>query len=85
MSEENNEALLATLREIRDDQRQIIQLLLGQKALAEGQISRSEQRAAKSVSLQELALQRQKVITAIAVPAIVACIAAIGYLVMRYF
>jgi len=85
MREEDQQAVLATLREIRDGQREMIQLLLRQKALAEEQVSRSEQRIQKSVSLQELALQRQKVITALAVPGIVACIAAIGYLVMRYF
>ena len=85
MREENPQAVLATLREIRDGQHQIIQLLSAQKALAEAQISRAEQRIQKSVSLQELALQRQKVITAVALPGIIGCIAAIAYLVMRYF
>jgi hypothetical protein len=32
-----------------------------------------------------VALQRQKVISLIAVPGILACIAAISYLVLRYF
>lgn len=85
MTEEIQQAFLTTLRDIRDGQRQIIELLATQKAIAEEQISRSEQRMHKSVTLQELALQRQKVITLIALPAIAGCIAAIAYLVLRYF
>jgi hypothetical protein len=85
MREEHQQAVLATLHAIRDGQREIIQLLSAQRALAEEQISRSDQRIQKSVLLQELALQRQKVITAVALPSIGGCIIAIAYLVMRYF
>jgi hypothetical protein len=82
---ENDREVLDTLREIRDGQREIIQLLTAQRALAEEQLKKSGERIAESVGLQRLALQRQRAITLIAVPAILACIAAIAYLVFRYF
>lgn len=84
MEHQQNETL-ATLREIRDGQRQIIELLSAHRALAEEQLRRSRETIAESVGLQRLALQRQRAITLIAVPAILACIAAIAYLVFRYF
>lgn len=84
MEHQQNETL-ATLREIRDGQRQIIELLSAHRALAEEQLMRSRETIAESVGLQRLALQRQRAITLIAVPAILACIAAIAYLVFRYF
>ncbi len=85
MSEENQQQILDTLREIRDEQREIIQLLSAQQAIAQEQIKKSRESVAESVSLQRLALQRQRTVTLIAVPGILACIAAIAYLVLRYF
>lgn len=77
--------MLDTLREIREGQREIIELLSANKSIAEEQIRRSRETVAESVGLQRLALQRQRVITVIAVPTILACFAAIAYLVLRYF
>ena len=77
--------IVETLREIRDGQRQIIELLTAQRALAEEQLRKSGERVAESVGLQRLALQRQRTVTLIAIPGILACIAAIAYLVLRYF
>lgn len=76
---------LAVLREIRDGQREILAQLTAQRALAEEQLARSREKVEESIGLQKLALQRQRSITLIAVPGILACIAAIGYLVLRYF
>ena len=76
---------LGVLREIRDTQREILALLGAQRALAEEQIARSRDKVEESIDLQKLALQRQRTITLVAVPGILACIAAIGYLVLRYF
>lgn len=76
---------LSLLREIRDTQREILAQLGAQRALAEEQVSRSRETVEESIGLQRLALQRQRSITLIAVPGILACIAAIGYLVLRYF
>lgn len=73
------------LREIRDGQKEIISLLGAQRKLAEEQLSWSRERVAESVGLQKEALRRQKNITLVAVPGILACIAAIAYLVLKYF
>lgn len=85
MSEETEQRILEVLREIRDDQREILGLLTVQRAATEEQVVKSRESIAESVSLQRLALARQRTITLIAVPAILACIAAIAYLVLRYF
>lgn len=85
MSEETERQLLDILREIRDGQREIIAHLAAQRTLAEEQMKRSRQTIEESVGLQREALRRQKTITLIAVPGILACIAAIAYLVLRYF
>jgi hypothetical protein len=76
---------LAVLREIRDSQREILAQLAAQRTLAEEQVARSRDKVEESIGLQKLALQRQSAITRIAVPGILACIAAIAYLVLRYF
>jgi hypothetical protein len=84
-TQEEQKEILDTLREIRDGQREVIQLLSAQRALAEEQLKKSRETIAESVGLQRLALQRQRTITLIAIPALLACIAAIAYLVLRYF
>ena len=85
MSEENQRQAVDILREIREGQREIIRLLSAQQAAAEEHIKKSRESVAESVGLQRLALRRQRTVTLIAVPGILACIAAIAYLVMRYF
>jgi hypothetical protein len=85
MPQEDQKEILGTLREIRDGQREVIQLLSAQRSLAEEQLKKSRETISESVGLQRLALQRQRTITLIAIPAILACIAAIAYLVIRYF
>ena len=85
MSPGAEEKLLAVLHEIRDGQREIIAHLTAQRALAEEQLQKTRVRFDESVTLQREALRRQKLITLVALPAIVACIVAIGYLVARYF
>lgn len=85
MSEDIQQQILETLREIRDGQREIVAQLAAQRTLAEEQVQKSRARLEESVSLQREALRRQKSITLIAVPGILACIAAIAYLVLRYF
>ncbi len=85
MSQETQQQILDTLCAIRDGQREIISLLSAQQAIAAEQMKKSRDTIAESVSLQRLGLQRQRTITLIAVPGILACIAAIAYLVLRYF
>ncbi len=70
--------LLETVREIRDH-------LSSQRVLLEEQIARSRKTSEEAIALQRQALQRQRSVTVLADIAILACIAAIGYLVIRYF
>jgi len=85
MSQENERQMLEVLLEIRDGQREVLGLLIAQRAAAEEQFRKSRESIAESVALQRLALARQRTVTLIAVPGILACIAAIAYLVCRYF
>lgn len=83
--QKSNQDQLQLLKEIRDGQQKVIELLSAQHALAEEQIQRSRDSIEESVGLQRLALQRQRTITLVAMPGILVCIAAIAYLVLRYF
>ena len=85
MTDDHDAQTLQTLREIRDGQREIVALLSAQRSLVEEQLERSRSSVEESLSLQKTALARQRSITLIAVPGILACIALIAYLVIRYF
>jgi len=85
MSQETEQQILETLREIREGQREALKIMTAQRNLVEEQIQMSRKTIEESVGLQRTTLQRQKVITLIAVPGILACIAAILYLVVTYF
>jgi hypothetical protein len=78
MSEKHLMELLETVREIRDH-------LSSQRVLLEEQIARSRKTVEEAIALQRQALQRQRSVTVLAGIGILACIAAIGYLVIRYF
>jgi len=78
MSEKHLMELLETVREIRDH-------LSSQRVLLEEQIARSRKTAEEAIALQRQALQRQRSVTVLAGIGILACITAIGYLVIRYF
>jgi len=77
--------LLAVLKEIRDTQRQSLEHLEKQTKLIEDRAQTSIKSVEESISLQKLALNRAKSIGFVAVPAIVLCIIAILYLVLKYF
>ncbi len=85
MSTDLNSDILATLREIRDDQRELLAQIQAQRALAEQQRAQSKLRIDESVGLQREALRRQRTITVVALPALLLCIAAIVWLLLRYF
>jgi hypothetical protein len=78
MADDPQREQLELLREIRDT-------LKAQRGLVEEQLARSRQTMDESLGLQRTALARQRQITLIAVPGILACILAIGYLIWRYF
>ena len=73
------------LREIRDRQREALEILKAQRAMLEEQLKRSKESVEESIGLQKLALRRARSVSWIALPGIAACIAAIAYLVIRYF
>ena len=85
MNASRDEDILATLREIRDDQRALLAEVQAQRALAEQQMAQSKLRIDESVGLQREALRRQRTITVVALPALLLCIAAIAWLLLRYF
>jgi hypothetical protein len=78
MADDPQSEQLELLREIRDT-------LKAQRGLIEEQLARSRRTMDESLGLQRTALARQRQVTLIAVPGILACILAIGYLVWRYF
>lgn len=78
MSDDLQREQIELLREIRDT-------LKAQRGLVEEQLARSRQTTDESLALQRTALARQRQVTLIAVPGILACILAIGYLIWRYF
>ena len=78
MADDPQREQIELLREIRDT-------LKAQRGLVEEQLARSRQTMDESLGLQRTALARQRQITLIAVPGILACIVAIGYLIWRYF
>jgi type VI protein secretion system component VasF len=85
MTDEAQRELLEILREIRDRQREAVEILKQQRALVEEQLRKSRDSVAESIGLQKTALARQRQVTMVAIPGIVACILAIAYLVVRYF
>ena len=85
MNPESEQKILEVLREIREGQREALKAMEEHRALVKEQIQISRNNVAESVSLQRLGLQRQRTVTIIAIPGILACVAAIAYLVLRYF
>jgi len=85
MTLETEQQILEVLREIREAQRQALAVMDEHRALVKEQIQASRKSVDESVGLQRLALKRQRTVFLVAVPGIVACIAAIAYLVLRYF
>ena len=85
MTDEAQRELLEILREIRDRQKEAVEILKQQRALVEEQLQKSRVSVEESIGLQKTALARQRQVTLVAVPGIVACILAIAYLVIRYF
>ena len=53
--------------------------------MVEEQLKRSKESVEESIGLQKLALRRARSASWIALPGIAVCIAAIAYLVIRYF
>ena len=84
--EEKNELrqILYALEEIRDDQRTLLEHLKEQGEKNDEHQTRSREAIAQSMELQKAAVSRAKVVLVISVPAILACIGAILYLIYPY-
>jgi len=81
----DNREIRDLLVEIRDNQQRALEQQAAQLAVAREQLERARVQVAESIDLQRQAIARVKRISAIAIPGILACIAAIAYLVFRYF
>jgi type VI protein secretion system component VasF len=67
----SDERIVTLLTEIRDNQREMLE--------------RQRTQIEESLQLQREAINRTRTIARFAIPAILVCIAAIAYLVVRYF
>ena len=84
MDHEIQQRILDTLRDIRSGQRELLAALNAQRALAEQQLDKSRASVEESIALQRLALARQRRVTLVAMAGILACIGAIGWILLRY-
>ncbi len=81
----NDERIATLLAEIRDNQREMLATQRAQLEIAERHFEQAKSQIAASLELQREAVARARLAQRIAVPGIVACVAAIAYLVFRYF
>jgi t-SNARE complex subunit (syntaxin) len=75
---------LSVLREIRDDQRTMLERQREHLEIARTQLEQARNQIAESIALQREAVSRARTATRVAIPGILLCIAAIAYLVVRY-
>jgi hypothetical protein len=80
----SDERVVSLLTEIRDNQREMLERQRAQLDVAQAHVEQAKIQIAESLKLQREALSRQRTVTRVAIPGIVACIAAILYLVVRY-
>lgn len=84
MQQETEQQILSVLRDMREGQREALKVMSEHRALVEEQLKISRKTVEESIGLQRLAVARQRTITLVALPALLFCIAAIAYLVLRY-
>ena len=83
--EDRNADTVALLTEIRDNQRRALEMQREQLELVREQAEHTRASVAESIDLQRLAIRKQRLITRLALPAILLCIGLIVYLLVRYF
>jgi len=81
----NDDRIVALLAEIRDNQREMLERQRAQLETARTHLEQAKSQVAESLQLQREAVARARGAQRIAVPGILACLAAIAYLVLRYF
>ena len=79
------EEIKQLLIEIRDNQQLSIVKQEEHIALTQQHLERAKSQVQESIGLQREAIYKQRTITRIAVPGILACTLAIVYLIVRYF
>ena len=84
MDHEIQQRILDTLRDIRSGQRELLAALNEQRELAGQQLEKSRASVEESLALQRLALARQRRVTLVAMAGILACIGAIGWILLRF-
>jgi hypothetical protein len=81
----SDERIVTLLAEIRDNQREILERQRAQLDIAQRHLEQGRAQIEESLRLQREAVSRTRTIARLAIPGILACIAAIAYLVLRYF
>ena len=81
----NDDRIASLLGEIRDNQREMLERQRIQLEIAQKHLEQAKAQVAESLTLQREAVSRARTATRFGVPAILVCIAAIAYLVFRYF
>ena len=82
---EDTDDIRTLLRDIRDNQARMLANQERQIAISTEQLDRARKQVEESIGLQREAIARTRSIGRIAVPGIALCVAAILYLVLRYF
>jgi len=80
----NDERIASLLEEIRDNQRLALEHQHAHLEIAKGHFEQAKAQIAESLQLQREAVSRTRMVTRIALPAILLCIAAIVYLILPY-
>ena len=81
----SDDRLVTLLAEIRDNQREMLEHQRAQLELAQRHLEQGKAQIEESLKLQREAVERTRTIARLAIPGILLCIAAIVYLVLRYF
>lgn len=84
-TDQQQEQILAILKEIRDQQRVALEQQRAHLEIAKEQIERSRTQVEESIGLQRFAIDRFRKVTIVAVPLIVLCLALILYLTLKFF
>jgi hypothetical protein len=79
-----DDELRSVLIEIRDNQREALRRQAEHLEIAREQVGRAKTQVDESLALQREAIARARTIARFAVPGVIACIAMIGYLIVRY-
>jgi type VI protein secretion system component VasF len=81
---DRTEEIVSLLREIRDIHREAAKSQQEALAFMRAQAEETKARVDRSISLQEVSVQRQKGIQWIALPVIVICLGLVAYLLFKY-